>query len=236
MRTAIVPAYNEEASLSNIVERTLEFVDEVVIVDDGSSDSTFEVAQRLAQSYPRRVRVVKLPKNLGKGHAVKIGLRVARGNFVAIQDADGEYPPQQLPNLLTPLEENIADVCFGSRFMGSFTGMSVSHYIANRLLSLLTSLILLRWVSDVMTGAKAGSMKLCNYVELESRGFTIEVELAIKLISRAQSYVEVPFHYHRRKTGVAKIKPSDFFRCILAILKHGLLRKWVIIKPKGLGR
>ncbi len=225
MRTAIVPAFNEEETLEGVVEGALHFVDEVVVVDDGSLDSTFNVAKRVASRHAGRVRVIRLPQNRGKGYAIRIGLKAARGGHIAIQDADGEYPPSQLPNILSPLEEGLAEVCFGSRFKGSFTGMSISHYVANRLLSLLTSLVLLRWVSDVMTGAKAWNKDLCSYVNLESKDFAIEVELAIKLISRARSFIEVPFHYRRRRTGVAKIRPSDFLRCIVAIFKHGVLRR-----------
>lgn len=224
-KTAIVPVFNEEDSLSDIVNRTINLVDEVVIVDDGSTDRSPVIAVKLAQVHRGKVKVVRLTKNRGKGYAIKVGLRVATGNVVVIQDADGEYPPEQLPNLIKPIESGKAGVCFGSRFLGSFTGMSVVHYVANKILSFLTSLVLFINVSDVMTGAKAWLKRIYENQNIESKGFAVEIELTIKLLRRTRCYTEIPFHYRRRRTGVAKIGPFDFVRSLIAILKFGLLRR-----------
>ena len=221
-KTAIVPVFNEEASLRDIVTRTVRMVDEVVIVDDGSTDKSPLLAVELARQYPGKVKAILLKKNRGKGYAIKTGLRVAKGDIVTIQDADGEYPPEQLPNVLHPLESGIADVCFGSRFLGSFTGMSVSHYIANRILSLLATFMLRVKVTDVMTGAKAWLRDLCRGDDLKSSSFAIEVELTVKLLKVSHNFMEVPFHYRRRRVGKAKIKPADFLRSIIALFRFGL--------------
>ncbi len=223
LKTAIIPVFNEESSLEDIVNRTINLVDEVVIVDDGSTDRSPMVAAKSAREHRDKVKVIRFARNRGKGFAIKTGLRVARGSIVVIQDADGEYPPEQLPNLLKPIESGYAEVCFGSRFLGSFTGMSSSHYIANRILSLLTSIVLFVNVDDVMTGAKAWLRRICTDQDIESRGFSIEVELTIKLLKKTKRFVKVPFHYRRRRVGVAKISPSDFIRSLLAIFRFGLL-------------
>lgn len=213
--TAIIPVYNEGEVVGGIIMRTLRFVDEVIVIDDGSTDRTPEVVDEAAR-IDRRVRVIHVKPNRGKGNAVRVGLGEARGEIVVIQDADGEYPPEQIPRILEPIRRGEADVVFGSRFMGSWSGMHYTHFIANYILSLAASLFLMRRVTDVMTGAKAwlNSHRLLP----RSSGFMVEVDLTAMLICNSARLIEVPYYYRRRRVGEAKIKPLDFFKSLFWIV------------------
>ena len=118
--SVVVPCYNEQATLKGCIQSLLDIRDatlelEIIIVDDGSSDDSVSIAEGLAAEHPQ-VHLIRHPANRGKGAALRTGFAQARGDYVAVQDADLEYDPEDLKRLLEPLRSGIADVVFGSRF------------------------------------------------------------------------------------------------------------------------
>ena len=170
----LVPAFNEARTIEAVLRRAaaVDLRTEIVVVDDGSSDGTPEIAERVAAELdPGRLRVVRHGHNQGKGAAVRTGLGAVRGEFVVIQDADLEYDPRDLPKLVGPLLEGIADVVYGSRLRGGEPQRAhlFWHYAGNRFLSLLTNILFNTTISDMEVGYKAFRTDLVRSIELTSR-------------------------------------------------------------------
>ena len=216
--SVIVPAYNEEETIGNVLNDLMKmsrngFPVEVVVVDDGSSDGTHkEVAKFPEVVYLRHER------NLGKGMALKTGLRVAKGMVCVIQDADSEYSPKEIPRLVTPILKGDADVVYGSRFMGNRNGMSLSHTIGNTVLSKVTSLLFMKNITDVMTGHKAFSRRVIRSFGFQADDFSIETEFTARVLQKRLRVLEIPINYSYRKKGTAKIKYIDGLRSLARLL------------------
>ena len=220
--SVIVPTYNEKESILEVLERLLElnpkhFKMEIVVVDDGSIDGTH---RKLAKFDSPLVKMVRHTKNMGKGVAVQTGISKATGDVVVIQDADLEYRPKDIPKLVEPILKGKADAVYGSRFKGEIEGMQLSHFIGNRLLSLLTNLLFCSHVTDVMTGHKAFLRKIFESFEIKENGFTVEIELTAKIIRERWRLMEVPIVYSYRKRGKAKINFMDGIRCAFKLVKE----------------
>lgn len=214
----IVPAYNEEGSISEVLRR-LAKVDwpferiETIVVDDGSTDNTAKEAAR----FPF-VKLIVHKKNQGKGAAISTGVKVATGKVIVIQDADLEYSPEHIPQLVEPILNGEADVCFGSRFRGKHQGMTVSHLIANQILSSVASFLYGVSITDVMTGHKAFRREVLNSFKLKSRGFGIEVEMTSKTFRQGWKFKEIPIDYAYRSLGVSKITYADGIKSLLSLV------------------
>jgi glycosyltransferase involved in cell wall biosynthesis len=225
----IVPAYNEEEFLETAVMRALGaplpegLGSEVVAVDDASTDSTPEILERLAAQYPERVRVFRHPTNMGKGAAVRTGIRNARGEFGIIQDADLEYNPAEYPTVLGPLLANKADVVYGSRFMaaGERRVLYYWHSLANHFLTTLCNMAADLNLTDMETCYKAFRLSLVKSIPIRSDRFGIEPELTIKLAKRQAAIYEVPISYHGRTYQEGKkIGAKDALAAIGVILRY----------------
>ena len=213
--SVIVPIYNEERVVGQILRKLCllkkQISMEIIAVDDGSVDRTSEVIKEFPS-----VRLVTHTENMGKGKAIITGLSKSRGNIVIIQDADGEYAPEEIPKIIAPIVSGRADIVFGSRFMDitNGNGMSVSHRIANIVLSLVASLLYSVRITDIMTGHKAFSKQSIDSIDLSADGFEIEVEITGKLIQNGWRLLEVPIPYSRRQYGEAKITAKDGLVCL----------------------
>ena len=181
--TVVVPVYNEEASLAACVERVLQIADpqlslEVVLVDDGSTDRSGDVAMRLTQA-DHRVRLVKHDINRGKGAALQTGFTHATGDFVAVQDADLEYDPQDLKRLLSPLTEGKADVVVGSRFAagGAHRVLYFWHSVGNKFLTFLSNMFTDLNLTDMETCYKVFRRDVLQGIELREQRFGFEPEI-----------------------------------------------------------
>ena len=197
--SVIVPVYNEHNTVGEIVRR-MRLVDlsidlEIVVVDDGSVDGTDKVLAAIEDS---TVRVVRHPANRGKGAAVRTGVAAARGDLVLFQDADLEYDPQDWPRLLAPVLLGRARVVYGSRYIGERETMTIPHWLGDRSLALLTTLLFNATVSDVETGYKLIDRVLLESLNLEAEGFDFEPEITAKLLRRHERIYEVPITYAGR--------------------------------------
>jgi len=199
MRMSIImPVYNERATVLEIIDRVeaLPLEKEIIIVDDGSTDGTRDLLQRLA---PDRAIVILHQGNLGKGTAIRSGLARASGDVIVIQDADLEYDPQDLLKLLRPITEGKAQVVYGSRFTGERKNMFFWHWVGNRFLTLVTDILFDTTLSDMETCYKMFTAEVIKGIQLRSRRFEIEVEMTAKVLRAGYRIYEVPISYAGRE-------------------------------------
>ncbi len=224
----LVPVFNERSRVEELLDRVLHaplpprWMREVLLIDDGSTDGTSELLDALAQG--DLVRVHHSPVNCGKGTSVRIGLKLATGEYALIQDADLEYDPQDYPLLLEPLLTGRADVVYGSRFLGSRQGMSFSHVLGNRLLTWTANLLFGGRLTDAYTCYKVMPLLLARSLDLRARDFDLEAEITARVLSRRLRIQEVPIRYCAR-TGREgkKIRKMDGLLGWLALLRYRFL-------------
>ena len=216
--SVIVPAYNEERNIGEVLRRLMKIdwpLDrmEIVLVDDGSTDHTSQVVA----GFPF-VKHIRHEINQGKGAALSTGIRNSTGRVLVIQDADMEYPPECIPRLVEPIFVGKVDVVFGSRFRGSHQGMTISHIVGNRILSVVASFLYNVSITDVMTGHKAFRREVLDSFELESKGFGVEVEMISKSLRHGWKFEETPIDYAYRCFGVSKIAYLDGVKSLVRLI------------------
>lgn len=212
MRSVVIPVYNEEKTLAQVVERLASLSDlhEIIIMNDGSVDGTQRIADSLAAAYPT-VQAHHLPVNGGKTAAVRRGIAATTGGIVVIQDADTEYDCAEIPELIRPIQEDFADVVFGSRFLVRRAArvLYFYHYLANKVLTFCSNLFTNINFSDVETGYKAFRGDIIRKMKITSSGFGFEIEVTAKLAKLRCAMYEVPISYYGRtyeegkKIGIA---------------------------------
>jgi glycosyltransferase involved in cell wall biosynthesis len=224
--SVIIPFYNEQATLKTIVERVLavplvETTKQLILVDDGSSDGSSEIARRLADQHPDAVHYIAMSANCGKGAAVRRGLREVEGDLVVIQDADLEYDPADLPLIVEAYRDRDVNVVFGSRRLvpSGNRGSSVFHW-GGCLITRLTNLLYGSDLTDQATCYKSFRADVLNELHLCSTGFEFCAELTAKLLRRRHRIVEVPIHYtpRSRKDG-KKIRLHDGLRIAWTLIR-----------------
>lgn len=224
--SVIIPAYNEEATLAEIVGRVLKVPHllEIVIVDDCSSDRTPEISKELAANNPQ-VRVTRHTKNSGKTEALKTGIALTKGEFVIIQDADLEYDPTEIPGVMQPLLAGLADVVYGSRFLvrKATRLLYFYHFLANKGLTFMSNLFTNLNMTDVETGYKAFRGEIIRNMKIVSSGFGFEIEVSAKIAKLGCTVYEVPISYYGRTYDEGKkIGFSDGLMAIWLILRFNL--------------
>lgn len=220
--SVIIPIYNEKDSIQEIVHRVqaTSLVDEIVLVDDGSVDGTRGILAGLDGS--GNVRVLLHSKNQGKGAAVRTGINAAQGEIMLIQDADLEYDPRDYPALLKPLEEGIADVVYGSRFLGGPRRATMFwHMVANYFLTFMTNILYDTILTDMETGYKVFRRKVVEDMPIHARRFDFEPEFTAKVLKRHYRIYEVPISFNPRDYSQGKkIKMKDAFEAVWTLLKY----------------
>ena len=221
--TVIIPFFNEEKTLETAVTNLINenFASEIILVNDGSVDKSNEIALRLESKY-KYIKLIESEHNKGKGHALNLGINESSKEYIGILDADLEYSPNDLKNLFKIIDNNNIDIGCGSRFIGDKKreNLYIRTYTANKFLSTLFSIIHRKKVTDIATCLKVFRKDILKSIELKENGFSIEVELLAKTLSRSDKYIEVPINYSARsyKDG-KKIKLIDGFRYIISIIK-----------------
>ncbi|MDX1413411.1 MAG: glycosyltransferase family 2 protein [Candidatus Promineifilaceae bacterium] len=199
--SVIMPVYNERELLKEAVQAVLdvERTDELIIVDDGSTDGTLELYDEIA-GMDERITVHLHKRNQGKGAAVRTGFEVASGDILLIQDADLEYDPRDYDVLVRPIEENKASVVYGSRFRGGPTKtMFFWHMVGNKFLTLVTNILYNTILSDMETCYKVFRTDVIRDIPLRAKGFEFEPEITSKVLKRGYRIYEVPISYNGRE-------------------------------------
>lgn len=215
----IIPAYCEEETIAEVLKRVIKVSwslgdVEIIVVDDGSTDKTGKVVA----GFPF-VKYIRHKTNMGKGAALRTGIKYSRGKILVIQDADLEYAPEYIPSIVKPIADNSVDMVYGSRFNSRPEGMSISHYIGNSILSAVAGFLYAVKINDIMTGQKAFRRDLLEAAELKENGFAVEIEITtIGLNGSEQTkYGEVPIPYSYRQHGVSKIGYIDGFKSLIKL-------------------
>jgi glycosyltransferase involved in cell wall biosynthesis len=223
--SVVMPVYNEQATLREIVRRVSEVPveKEILIVDDCSTDGSREILRDLDGK--GGVRVFLQPVNQGKGAAVSVGFRYATGDVVVVQDADLEYDPMELLKLLAPITQGHADVVYGSRFLGGGARRVLYfwHTIGNRLLTLTSNMFTNLNLTDMETCYKMFRREVVQSMRIESRRFGIEPEITAKIARRGYRVFEVPISYYGRTYEEGKkIGFKDAVSALWTIVRHSL--------------
>jgi glycosyltransferase involved in cell wall biosynthesis len=226
----IIPVYNEEQTISELVER-VRHVDlgsiekEIIIANDGSSDGTSHAIAASAWAGDSRIHVYDNPINVGKGAAVRIGLKYATGDVLLIQDADLELDPQEYVGLLQPILEGRTDVVYGSRFLRRTARIPLRARIGNRMLTVCTNILFGGRLTDMETAYKVFRREALGGIRLRCVGFDFEPEITAKLLRAGRRIVEVPVSYNPRRIEEGKkIRWTDGVDALYALLKCRLAR------------
>lgn len=219
--SVVIPVYNEARTVAALIEkvRAVKLEKEIIIVNDGSSDGTREALAPYEKAPGMKVH--HSPVNLGKGASVRIGFSFAAGDIVVIQDADLELDPEEYHHLIQPILEGTADVVFGSRFLGKGRKGSLSFYVANRSLALLTNALFGSRLTDIETCYKVFRKDVLPSLKLRASRFEIEPELTAQVLKRGYRLLELPIGYRPRSHDEGKkISWKDGFTAIYTLLQQ----------------
>jgi glycosyltransferase involved in cell wall biosynthesis len=220
--SVVMPAYNEAQTIREIVRRVeaIGLADEILIVDDGSTDGTREILADLDGE--DAVRVIYHERNQGKGAAVNTGIQEASGDVILIQDADLEYDPRDYEKLLKPIREDLADVVYGSRFLGAPRRPAMYwHMVANKLLTFLTNVLYDTILTDMETGYKVFRREVVAGMEIKSKRFNFEPEFTAKILKKKVRIFEVPITFNPRDYDQGKkIGLGDAFEAVWTLLLY----------------
>ncbi|MEM3875342.1 MAG: glycosyltransferase family 2 protein [Candidatus Bathyarchaeia archaeon] len=219
--SVIIPVYNEELTVGNVIERvrkTVEMMDvpyEILVVDDCSTDNSPEVSKN------KNVKVYQLKQHVGKGYALRLGFREAKGEIIVTLDSDGSHNPEELPRLLDPILNDEADLVIGSRFLNK---ANIFHNKLNkigvRLFNSFIKMLTGKATTDSQSGYRVIRSAVLRGLNLRSEGYEIESEILMKVLKNGHRVKDVPIEFEQRTHGKSKLDP---FKDGLKILKSILV-------------
>lgn len=215
--SVIIPAYNEEDGIAETVKKvsdaTQKIGSEIIVVDDGSKDRTYEIAKKLG------IKLIRHEKNRGKAAALVTGFNSASGEILVTIDADCTYPPEEIPKIVGLVESGKADMVICSRFMNGRTKIRLLNYYGNIFFSRLVTALTGKKITDASSGMRAIRSDVWKRIKVMSRGLDWEVEMTTRVIRQGYAVVEVPIKYFDR-VGVSKLNPLiDGYRFLRAIIR-----------------
>jgi glycosyltransferase involved in cell wall biosynthesis len=223
--SVIVACYNEEKNIVETIRRIHNTVPdaEIIVVDDGSKDKTAEVAMN---AKIKNVKVVRYTPNQGKGRAIRVGIDNSTGDIMAQVDADSQFPPEEIPELIEPIIQDKADIVFSSRFVNGSTVQKGSltriRRVANHVVSGITSILAGKKLTDVNAGFKAWTAKSIRDIDIRCNHFAYEPEIAIMAKKRKYRILEVPVNYKARDKGATSVK----------LIRDGIIIPLYLLKVK----
>lgn len=218
--SVIIPVYNEKNTIQEVVRRVQAqpFEKEIVIVDDRSTDGTRELLQ--TAEWPENVKILYHDKNMGKGAGIRTGIQAVTKDVTIIQDADLEYNPNDFAVVLKPIMDGVADVVYGSRFLGIHRSFMLHHYVGNKFLTLMTNVLYNNILTDMETGYKAFRTPILKGIKIRSNRFDFEPEITAKVLKKGYRIYEVPIYYAGREYAEGKkITWRDGFAAIWALVR-----------------
>ncbi|MBF0254772.1 MAG: glycosyltransferase family 2 protein [Candidatus Omnitrophica bacterium] len=238
--SVVIPIYNEERTIERLFERVdrVPIRKEIILIDDGSTDRTREIIMRQLLPGTRRVKLVSHPTNLGKGSAIRTGLKEVAGDIVLIQDADLEYAPEEYPRLVAPILADEAEVVFGTRYcdlnkwrfvwrwlVNRMTGQCdeiryLHHFLGIQILNAMVCILYQARLTDEATCYKVFKTEFIRSLDLKCRGFEFCPEVTAKIRKKGIRIHEVPITYHPRSHKEGK----------KLNWKHGFEAVWTLIK------
>lgn len=221
--TIIIPVYNEEKTIGKVIDKLLgvklPYRKEIIIVDDGSTDGT---KKRIKKTQNTSIKTIFHKHNQGKGAAIQSGIKKATGDYILIQDADLEYNPQEIPQLLNALKRGIKKdsvAVYGSRFIKGNATIPPLYLLGNKVLTAITNMLYGTRLTDMETGYKLVPVSFFKKIKLTSHRFDIEPEITIKLIKNKVRIIEVPISYKgRTHLGGKKLTVNDAFGALKTLL------------------
>jgi glycosyltransferase involved in cell wall biosynthesis len=219
--TVVVPVFNEEKTIKAIHQRICAtgIPREIIYVNDGSTDSSLSILVELAGN--DHVILIDQPSNRGKGSAIRAGVQSASGEIIILQDADLEYDPREYPRLLSPFADESVKVVYGARFTERKRhAFYLPHYIANRMLTMLTNFLFGSNLNDMETGYKVFRKEIFNPLSITADGFEFEPEFTAKVLRSGHRIHEVPISFNPRNYQQGKkIKLKDAVYAVWMLLK-----------------
>ena len=219
--SVIIPAYNEEKTLEEIIDKVsrVDINKEIIVINDGSSDNTGKILSNIKDKYS--LKVIDLERNFGKGYAIRKGIELSNGDIIIMQDADLETDPVEYHKLINPIIEGKTKVVFGSRFLGGINNMNKFNYIGNKVLTFIANILYRIHITDEATVYKIFSKEILKDIKLKSVGFELCPELVAKIAKRKYRIVELPISFQgRSKNEGKKIRLIDGIVAIWTLLKY----------------
>lgn len=221
-----LPAHNEEESITEVITKIPRNFDKnwlvkVIVIDDGSSDSTRKVAFEAGAD-----AVFSFQKNKGLGAAVRYGLKKSYeldADIAVMIDADNEYPAEQIPDLIKPIMDEQADYTMGSRFLGTIKGMKIHRRLGNYAFTFLQSLLLKKWIYDGQSGMRAFSREVLKAAEI-IHDYNYAQILTLNIVRKGFRMMEVPITYEVRKKGQSFIKFRAYLLKVLPAIWNEMNR------------
>ena len=221
--SVIIPAYNEEKTINDVISAVLKvplknIKKEAIIVDDFSTDNTRNILKKIRA---KNIKIFFHERNLGKGSAIRTALKHATGDIILVQDADLEYNPEEYPKLLEPIINNKAKVVYGVRFTKQHKPRYIIYYLGNLVLTFITNLLYNSKIRDMETGYKVFDKEVIKNIELKARKFDFEPEITAKILKKGYKIYEVPVSYLSRSVKEGKkIGWKDGLEAIYYLVKY----------------